>query len=401
MKPASCDWKETSMVKTGWLTALINSLFCASMAAATDDPAAAGDQQPLRYGPFDIRPRIGAALHYDDNIYINSTNRQSDAIWSFTPGVLFGAGDYRKAEENWMTLDYMPSFIVFTQNSRNNAIDHDGRLGLQQRSGPMTFTLQQDVQVFSGSVADVGSRVNRNIYTTEAGASYEISPKTSVEITARQQFNQYKSFVDFNEWVVGGGVDYWLTPKIRIGAAINGGWLDVQRSANQQYQQLQGRIAYTLTDKVELRASLGVELRHFDGGKDRAYAIFSLGGVFKPVENTSLTLDAYRRNQNSIVLVNQNYTTTGVSGGVQHTFKEKYTAHLTGGYENADYNATVAAVAGAARNDDYGYVRVGLDAKIIERVTAGVFYQYRRNSSSLPGFGFDNNQVGVNVAFSY
>jgi len=388
------------MVKAGLATALLNGLFCASVAVAAEGPPPVpNNDSPIRYGPFDIRPRIGAGVTYDDNIYINSTNRQADAIWTISPGVMVGAGDYRQGIENWMTLDYAPNFLLFTDQSANNAIDHDARLALQRAMGPLTLSLQQGVQAFSGNVADVGNRVNRQIYTTEAVAHYEFSPKTSAELTGRQQINDYNGFSDFNEWQFGGWVDYASTPKVKFGVGLIGGWLDVQNSANQQYQQLQARVTYSASEKVELSASAGGELREFDGGMNRATPVFSLGMKYKLREETTLSLDTYRRNQNSVSLANQNYNTTGVSAGVRHQFQEKYTAHLTAGYENADYIGTVGNA--AARNDDYYFVRSGLDAKLIDHLTAGIFYQYRKNSSSLAGFGFYNHQVGVNVAFSY
>src|SRR5881628_3532588 len=52
-------------------------------------------QGKLRLGIFDIRPRLTGSMIYDDNIYIQSTNKQSDVVWVLSPGVAIGAGDYR------------------------------------------------------------------------------------------------------------------------------------------------------------------------------------------------------------------------------------------------------------------------------------------------------------------
>src|SRR5438445_8382419 len=63
-------------------------------------------QSPVKYGPFDVLYGIRGGLMYDDNIFISHTNKQSDVIWTITPNIMVGAGDYREQEGNLLTLNY-------------------------------------------------------------------------------------------------------------------------------------------------------------------------------------------------------------------------------------------------------------------------------------------------------
>ena len=237
--------------------------------------------------------------------------------------------------------------------------------------------------------------------STEASARYEISPKTSVELEASQSINAYSQpYNSFNEWVVGTWLDYWLTPKVRVGVGVRAGWVDVVNSANQTYQQALTRVSYLVSEKSELTGSLGGELRQFQNGGTKADPVFSFGAKYKPLPNTTLSLDAYRRNQSSFTLVNQNYHLTGVSGTISQVIRDRYTLSLEGGYESLDYHSTTPGVV-STRRDNYYFVRVGADWDVTSRFSVGTFYLYRKNNSNIATSEFSNNQVGLTAIYSF
>lgn len=358
-------------------------------------------EKVLSYGPFDIRPSLRGGVMYDDNIFIRPTNKVDDVVWTITPGVLVGAGDYRVKEASYMTVFYAPTAQIFTDNSDETTLDHDARLSTSLIENKWRLSLDQGYQHVSGAVVDVGDRVTRSVYDTQVAFLYEISPKTTWDLSGRQRINDYKDYSNFNEWNLGTGVDYEVTPKVKAGLGLVFGWLDVVGSVNQTYQQLLGRASYYVSEKVEARGSLGGELRQFQGDQDdRASFVYSIGVNYKPYLNTSLTLDTYRRNQNSVVLADQNYTTTGVTAGVRQRFREKYTVYAGGGYESANYSANEQNV-NADRDDDFWLARVGFDWQVLEKLVVGIFYQYRDNDSNERTYDFSNNQVGLTVGYEF
>ncbi len=406
MKLTTSKPRRTGMAQACFFTAIVNGLF--SSAHGQDatrpglPPPAGASPSLLHYGVFDVLPNLRGGATYDDNIYISSTNRQSDAILSVAPGVLLGAGDYRAKEESLVSIAYSPNFILYTDHTRNNAIDQDAALNAQWRPASWTFGLRQTYLHYSGAVVDVGGRVNRSIYDTAAQVKYDLSPKTTVGIEGQQSINDYSRVLSFNEWQVGSYLDYWLTPKIKVGAGLNAGFLDVQSGPNQTYQQGLVRATYSWSEKLDARGAAGAEVREFESAeKDQMTGVFAIGGTYKPLENTSLSLDAYRRNVNSAVLVSQNYTLTGISGGVRQLFQEKYTLGLSGGYDNLKYTSTDPTAPPATRKDDYYYVKLSAEWQVAPRLVVQAFYQYRKNHSTFANFTFDNNQTGVNFSYAF
>ena len=53
------------------------------------------------------------------------------------------------------------------------------------------------------------------------------------------------------------------------------------------------------------------------------------------------------------------------------------------------------------RNDNYFFGQLELDANLMDRLTVGVFYQYRNNDSTDANRTFDNHQVGLNVGYRF
>jgi len=358
------------------------------------------EEEPLHYGPLDMTYNIRGSVVYDDNIFI-SPEKEDDVIWTATPMIGLGLGDYRAQEENLLSIDYMPSFILFTDHSDNNAIDQEVYFNGQWRPGRMTLRLRQAFQDFSGAVIDVGGRVNRRIYTTDLLAHYELSPKTDFELEGRQVISDYERLLDYNDWLIRTWVDYKITPLVKLGGGISAGWVDISDSVNQSYQQALVRGTYSVTELVDVRASAGAEVRQYQGPQDsRVDGVFTLGGTYTPREGTIVNVDGYRRPNASVVLLNNNYIATGISAGVRQTILESYAIHGSIGYENADYVAT-HPTADASREDNYIFGRLGVDWQALEQLTVGLWYQYRKNDSTTSRFDFNNHQVAMNFYLTF
>jgi hypothetical protein len=356
----------------------------------------------MRLGPFDVLASLRGNITYDDNIYIQHVNKTSDLIWTATPGVALAAGDYREKQESLFMLAYSPSFILFTDHDHNNAIDQDVQLGAEWHPGSWILGLKQGYQQISGGIIEIGNRVTAIAYNTDLDLEYDLSPKTSFNFDARQSINDYDGpYFNYTQRTVAGWANYEITPKVKLGAGITGGFMDILDNPDQTYQQALLRASYLLTTKVTAQASAGVELREFQGtAKDRANGTFSLAGVYSPWEGTQLQLETYRRDQSSLVLVDQNYTVTGFSGGARQAIFEKYTLDLLGGYNFSDYYSTTPGVI-ASRHDDYFFIQFGVDYTVSDRLTVGVLYEYRDNDSSVATSTFSDQQVSMTATYHF
>src|SRR5258708_35024656 len=104
--------RRTGMAKACFFTAIVNGLFSSGYAQDATRPGlpppAGASPDLLHYGIFDVLPNLRGGASYADNIYISSTNPQSDAILSTAPGVLLPAGGYAAANEALVFTDYSP-----------------------------------------------------------------------------------------------------------------------------------------------------------------------------------------------------------------------------------------------------------------------------------------------------
>jgi hypothetical protein len=355
----------------------------------------------LALGLFDVHLNALGSLVYNDNIYIQNTHKTSDLIWTLSPDLILGAGDYLQKEENWLTIDYSPSFILFTNHDGNDAIDQDARLNFEWRPASWVFGVKQAYQKLSGAVVEVGNRVSRSIYDTDLYIRYDLSSKTSFELDGDQSINDYDSpLFSYKVWTVAGWMDYWITPKIKLGSGATGGFVDISQNPDQTYEQLLLRAEYDATENLSIHGSVGGELREFQSGRsDRFNGIFSLGSIYNVGENTILSADAYRRTESSLIATDQNYMVTGASVGVSQVIDDKYTLRLTGGFDHSDYYATAPDV---NTNDSYDYffIRTGIDCQFASQFVAGFFYQYQQSESSRIN-AFSNNLTGITLAYHF
>ena len=355
----------------------------------------------LQWGPFDVHLNAEASLVYNDNIYLQQTHKISDLIGTLSPHLAIGAGDYLQKEESWLAIDYSPSFILFADHDGNDAIDQDGRLNFEWRPASWTFGVKQGYRQDSGPVVEAADRVKRSVYDTDVYIKYDLSPKTTFEINGDQSINDYDDpLFSFNLWTLAGWMDYWITPKIKLGGGATGGVLDITQNPNQTYQQGLVRAEYDMTENIAIRGSAGGELREFQSGRgNKLNGVFSLGGTYQPWDNTTLLFDAYRRDESSLIATGENYTVTGLSLGICQVIAEKYVLSLTGGFDHSDYYATEQGV-NVDRPYNYFFVRSGVDWHISSEFTVGVFYQYQENESSGANV-FNNNLAGFNLAYHF
>jgi hypothetical protein len=356
----------------------------------------------LKWGPFDAHPSVGGSILYDDNIYIGSSSRkQGDFIWVFSPSLFLGLGDYRGGQGNLLTLRLQPSVIVFTDQSKNNSLDQDLEAFGQWRFTKLVLSLSQGYQVVSGGYVDVGNRITRTIYPTRLSARYEVSPKTSFEVHLQQTINDNEEFNAYDEWVNDNWLNYQLTGKITIGVGVSFGHREIQNSPNQNFERVQARANYQATGKTAFFVSAGGEMTQYQGGgRDGPLAIFNLGVTYQPFNATSIALQAYRTDQNSIAFEGENYTTTGFSLTVRQRFFQKYFVTLSGGYENLDYRSVVSNGA-PDHTDNYFFIRPGVDWALTRKWSVGVFYQYREKDAELAGQSFKNNQTGLQTRYTF
>lgn len=335
------------------------------------------------------------SLIHDDNIYISSTNKVADDILKLGADFTFTWGDYVRKQESYLTVHYAPSELLFFKNSGEDAFEQEGSLAGQWRSSKLTLGVLFGAQSLSGGDVDVGDRAQRQIYQFALTSKYELSDKTSLEANFNDNISSYKTHLGSTEWVNQDWVNYQVLPKTQFSAGLTLGYLQPEGSSAQTYEQALLRLTVPATGKLSVTANGGVEFRQLGGAAgSQTKPVFRVGASYRPFDGTEVSLEASRLNFSSAALAAQNYTSTSVSASIRQRIFQRFSASLSGGYEDAQYEGTDAQ-ASTSRHDRYIFARPSLSFAFTKWISLELYDQYRRNTSTAALSSFDGNIAGV------
>jgi hypothetical protein len=367
--------------------------------------------------PRRIHYQLGLTVSgvYDDNIDISPTNREGDFYTTIEPMLNIGIGD---TEGNFVDLNYRPQVYLFANHSEDDALQHLITLTGQYQFSVLTLSLTQEVQILDGSGLttpsgtgteftstnlDVAGRTRLNIYTTRLAANYPVTGKTFLTGDLGYSVSDYTSLLSSS--VLSGDVylNYTYSPKLSIGAGLVGGYDAVDSpSQDQLFEQFNLRASYELTGKVSATLSAGVEFRQATegGATDNGTPVFDGSLFYQPFDGTNIALSLSRGTLNSAALAGEDYHSTSVIASARQRFLQRFFVGLSVGYENSSYFSTESDIA-SNRRDDYYFAQASLDFNVTSYWTAGVFYFYREDDSSLAEFRFNDNQIGFRTTFTF
>lgn len=351
---------------------------------------------------------------YDDNINLNPSNREDDIYTTIEPTIDVGFG---QADGNYVALTYAPNAFFFVNHSENDALQHIISLTGQYRFPLLTLSLAQDVQILNGTGLnadtgtgttftrtnlDVAGRTRVNIYSTRLNANYSLTGKTFLTAGLDYSLSDYQTLISSS--VLSGNVyfNYTYSPKLSVGVGLTGGYNTVDLGQDQTYEQINARASYELTGKVSASLSAGIEFRQATAGgaQDNGSPVFDGSLFYQPFDGTSISLSFSRRTQNSATLAGQDFHSTSFTLSARQRFLQRIYFGLTVGYENSEYFSTISGLS-SLRSDDYYFLQASLDFNLTSFWTAGVYYFYREDDSSLNTFSFYDNQFGIRTSLTF
>ncbi len=354
--------------------------------------------EPLRR-PWDIQFRARVSANYDDNIFIQNRNQEADVLFHLAPGFTYVRGD-TALKDSFLSLSYDADAILFLDHSYLDSVDHNALLRAQWHPGRVTLGGFFQFQDLTGSDNDVGARVNRRVYVGGLSVIWPWSVMTALEIDLEARQSDYVTQLDSTEALVRSWMTYQYSPVTAVSVGLTAGALEVSGSGRQNYVQALGRVNYEVASKTSIQMRAGVELRDREDSRSTVTPVFNVGAVYTPYPLLDVRFDAYRLVQPSISAAGVNTVVTGVGAGVNYRFLRYFGARLGGGFEHSEYDQPSGA-SGAGRNDDYFFVRSGLQYLLNDHCTIGAFYEFRRNASSQSDRSFQNNQVGFEMSVAF
>jgi hypothetical protein len=349
-----------------------------------------------------LHPSLGLGFTYDDNISLSHDHKLSDEIFTLSGGLAFEMGDYRNLRENYLLAQYRADAFLFAHNSGEDSVNQFGSLRTQFRFSKLTLQTDTQVQYLTGADRSVGNFVDHYFVGNVVRLLDDISDKTQAFLGFEQSTNLYPSYLSSYEYILRGGADYQVTPKIKLGGEAVLGALDQEASPLSIYGQLRLRANYQWTEKFSLQLSAGGEVRHYDGDGSSATPVFSLGATWRPFLDTSVVVNGYRNVNASPLYASTNYVATGVSVQLSQLWFHRLTTGVTVGYENDSYQSeTSGSTLGSRRQDNYLYVTPALSYNLNKWLSATLSYEFRKNTSNESSLGFTDNRVSFKLGISF
>ncbi|NVM57253.1 MAG: outer membrane beta-barrel protein, partial [Desulfobacterales bacterium] len=161
-----------------------------------------------------------------------------------------------------------------------------------------------------------------------------------------------------------------------------------------------------LTDFLKCEIGGGYHNRKFESGKTgvQDFDGFVYRLALTGESDISRLLLSYRRNLNDVSTATTYFDAHRVTVNAQHTFLEKLVCSLGGYYQKNDYETTTGTTAAGTtelREDEVRDGSAGIRYRIVDWLSAGVYYEYVDRDSNIKGESYSENEVYGNITFEY
>jgi len=357
-------------------------------------PAGALQHKPLEVGPLDLHPHLSYQFLYATGIQSAPGSSHDTITQIISPGLLVDIG------RNW-TLDYTPSWSVFSSSEFHNTLDHAVTLNGGGTYGDWLFGFSQTYTRADEPLIVTGGQTVQETFGTALTGSYRFNTVMSLDASANQIFAYTDKFTDTREWSTMEWLNYQFWPGLDGGLGIGGGYDNVSVGVDSAFERYQVRMNWRATSVTSLEIHGGAEDRQFLNSSegDLVSPIFGAGIRYAPFPVTAITLDA-DRSVSASPLLDEVTETTDVTVTLSQRLLQKLFLNVGGGYHWDTYKSTSTAVIASRRDKNYA-ISASLTCVFLKRATASATYQYSENLSNQAGFGYASNQYGFQLGYQY
>jgi len=372
-------------------------------------------------GKLKFFPELAVGVVYNDNIYLDGSNTESDVISHVIPRLMI---DYSMEERGHIKLGYGGDFAFYSDFSDNNwqrhniglEIDYNAPSGLFVDLGN-NFVHTSDPFGSTDEYA-LGRQEKRWYNLLGLGLGYNHADRTKLVGYANYDVQEYKDkkvdwSQNFDETSFGVGFEKRVAPKtwgfVRYlhgerdyNTASPDRTVNESNDADYIFDRIAAGLTWDLTSRVTGELNFGYGWLDFENQHDvdgvsyedqnTWLAATKINYALKPgVTDFTLRLErgVYTRGSFTTEL----FTGTDLSVGLTHRFSSWYTFKAYVGITHNDYNT--------ARDDEDFRAGLGLEYLLHRRWTLGIGYDYYRRNSNEPGESWTNNRGMVTLTLRY
>ena len=395
----------------------------------------------IHIGRVKIHPKLSYKAEYNDNIFYENQNTQSDVIHIITPGVDVS---FSGNEGNFLSAGYRLSVARYSDYDENNYKDHRADFAGGYKTGTGFFLKVWDNYQNTGDPFGSDEEFRLGVQTkrwnnlAKLNAGYEFAEKYSIEGIYRNFRERYDLTADQvrdrTGNTYGAALFYKLTGKTALfgqylhqkiefdrqdsGLIANAALMTVWNSANSQDHEINSYFIGArvipggiLTGELKLGYST-IEFQNsadVNGNpyNDDSYFIMEASIDYHPLEKTSLSLTIQRSKQVSVSAdtagdVSATYLKTDAGLELTQNFTHRISMNAGLDWSHRDYLDV------SPGNPDKYFnlytAKLGADYLIGSWLTVGLEYQYRDNQASDTQYSTDEytvNSVGIKVTGSF
>ena len=252
----------------------------------------------------------------------------------------------------------------------------------------------------SGGTRDTGGAdIGRELLGISLTGNYEYSARTSFETDLTIPIRIFQQGGLSSEGTTGTAfVNYALSPLTTVGLGVSGGFLAVDESQTQTFEQGLARITYLSSGSLTYNATVGFEFRDA-GDKEEVNPVLGIGLSWEPRIGSRFVLSADRRVQNSAADLGTNFVSSSLAITATQRITDFWQASASIAYENADYDQVDRRSNLGQREDNYVVVQANLAAFFNRHLGGSVVLTYGNNQSRQDGTEFF--QSLIQVTYSY
>lgn len=361
----------------------------------------------LRYGSLDFRPHVTSRFLYGTGLQSGTNAPQNTAIYELSPGLLVDIG------RHW-SVDYTPTIRFYSNNKFNNGVDHSVSLMGGTQFDDWTFGVSHSSIFTSAPEAETAAQTDQQSHSTALTAARTLNSQMSADFGLYQRINFAEGLQNSYDWSTLDWLNYQFWPRLTTGIGVGAGYVNEDLGPDQTYEQLQARIQWHATEKISLQISGGGEDRQFanSGMSDELTPVFSAAIQYQPFKDTQFSLTASRVVAPALV-PGSDTTLTSVGVSLNQKLFKEFQLSVGASYNLSEYTETglvlkqlsgntyQLALRDIGRTDNIYTLTVRLSHPLFKRGTGSIFYQYSDSQSSAAGFGYNSNQVGIEIGYSY
>lgn len=356
--------------------------------------------------------RVGGGLQYNDNIFLDSTDTESDTIWIFSPGVELTYGQERSSNAN-MKFTYIHDFVTYSDNSRLNRDNPDARLegsyNTSKSEIDYSVSYKENSQNDAGSNL-VGDLAQRDIFNLKIGGEWDVSSKSSLAGAYQMSDISYENSIFHDRDSVALPVNYYwaVTPKVDMSVGYRYRNTSFSRDADyisqnrgdpfnfrpdydDQFFNLGVRGEIGAKTSAEIR--LGTQKRDFNtvGVDDEDLFSANARVTWAATEKSDLSF-SYSRDFNADAF-GTSIESEDIQVGGSTMFNDQLSGFASIRLANDDYDG--------GRSDDglFGQVGVTYTPTLYSAVT--IAYVVYNNDSDFSPADFDNNVINISGTLRY